>query len=83
MTTTRLTQRTSANVSALKTKLAKIAELTREADELKWAVLDTREVGTQTVIAGLYGVKRQAVGQWIAARAEGRDIPQEDTRKSA
>lgn len=83
MTTTRLTQRTSANVSALKTKLAKIAELTREADELKWAVLDTREVGTQTVIAGLYGVKRQAVGQWIAARAEGRGIPQEDTRKSA
>lgn len=83
MTTTRLTPQTSANVEALKTKLGRIAELTREAEALKWAVLDTREVGTQTVIAGLYGVKRQAVGQWITARAEARGISEEDTRKTA
>lgn len=83
MTTTRLTQKTSANVQALKDKLARIAELTTEAEALKWSVLDTREVGAQTAIAEVYGVKRQAVGQWIAARAAARSASQEDTRKSA
>lgn len=72
MTTTRLTEKTSANVKALKDKLAEIARLTNEAEALKWSVLDSREVGTQTLIAGLYGVRRQAVGQWIAAREAAR-----------
>lgn len=83
MTTTRLTPKTEQNVSELKGLLAEIAELTEESERLKWAILDTREVGVQTLVAGLYGVKRQAVGQWIAARAAGRNASQEDARKSA
>ena len=74
MTTTRLTPRTEQNVSALKGLLAEIAELTEESERLKWAILDTREVGTQTLVAGLYGVRRQAVGQWIAAREASRTV---------
>lgn len=69
-----MTPKTESNVNALKDKLAEIAELTRQAEALKWQVLDSREIGTQTVIAGLYGVKRQAVGQWIAARAAARMV---------
>ena len=75
MTTTRFTPKTSANLEALEAKLTQIADLTREAEALKWAILDTREVGAQTAIAGLYGVKRQAVGQWIAARNKPRATP--------
>lgn len=74
MTTTRLTTKTAADAARLKDKLAEIARLTNEAEALKWSVLDSREVGTQTLIAGLYGVRRQAVGQWIAAREAARTV---------
>lgn len=75
MTTTRTTQTTDRNLTALAGKLAQIAELTAEAEALKWTILDTREIGTQTAVSKLYGVTRSAVGQWITARDEAKAGP--------
>lgn len=80
MTTTRLTTQTEKNLTELEATLAEIARLTEKADALKWSVLDTRETGSQTCVARLYGVTRSAVGQWITARDEAKKAqPAPDT----
>jgi hypothetical protein len=70
MTTSRMTERTTQELTSLEATLAEIARLTEKAERLKWGILDRREIGAQTAVARVYGVKRQSVKQWIDARAE-------------
>jgi len=64
-----MTERTTQELKTLEATLAEIARLTEKAEALKWGILDRREIGSQTAVARVYGVKRQSVKQWIDARA--------------
>lgn len=69
MTTSRMTDQTTQDLKALEDLLAQIAELTERADALKWRIVDRREIGAQTAVARVYGIKRQSLAQQISARA--------------
>lgn len=72
MPTTRLTKQTTGDLKRLEGILGEIAQLEQQAEALKWAILDRREIGSQQEIGKLYGVSRSAVGQWIKARDKER-----------
>jgi hypothetical protein len=69
MARTQLTTKTTERLNELTILLSEIRQLTDRAEQVKWEILDSRESGTQTAVAAAYGVRRQAVGQWIRARA--------------
>lgn len=69
MTRAQLTPQTAGHLNELAIVLDEMRRLNERAEELKWLILDTRENGTQTAVASIYCVRRQAVGQWIKTRS--------------
>lgn len=74
MTTRCLTPETIDDINNLTNLVHQRNELEARMDELKWRILDTNQAGVQTIVAKIYGVRRQAVGQWVKDR---RNKPQE------
>ncbi|MER6610220.1 hypothetical protein ABT282_31000 [Streptomyces sp. NPDC000927] len=56
---------TEKKVARLVTLRAEAKRLGDEAKALAWEILDTDERGTQKAVAEAWGVKPQAVGQWV------------------
>lgn len=70
MTSRCLTPETMDDLNNLAILMHQRTALDARMDELKWRILDTNQAGTQTAVAKLYGVRRQAVGQWVKDRRQ-------------